>query len=113
MEGNARPSATILVVEDVAEIRAGMRQLLEMDGYRVLEASNAWEARARAQSERPALILTDFDLPTLEGLRQAVHECAALRGVRIVILSPDEAEQAEDRDITVIADLDELPMLLG
>jgi DNA-binding response OmpR family regulator len=46
-----------------------------MDGYRVLEASNAWEARARAQSERPALILTDFDLPTLEGLRLAVHDC--------------------------------------
>jgi two-component system, cell cycle response regulator DivK len=59
---------TIMVVEDFEDNRFMMRRLLEMSGYRVVEAENGEEAVERAQSERPDLILMDISLPLLDGL---------------------------------------------
>ena len=59
---------TVLVVEDFEDNRFMMRRLLEMSGYRVIEAVNGQEAVEKAQSERPDLILMDLSLPHLDGL---------------------------------------------
>ena len=45
-----------------------MRRLLEMGGYRVVEASDGEQAVQLAVQERPALILMDLSLPKLDGL---------------------------------------------
>lgn len=66
---------TVLVVEDFEDNRFMMRRLLEMSGYRVVEAENGEQAIARALAERPDLILMDLSLPVLDGL-------AATRGIR-------------------------------
>lgn len=78
---------TILVVEDFEDNRFMMRRLLEMSGYRVLEAENGEEAVTRAGEEQPDLILMDLSLPLLDGL-------AATRRIR---------QNAELRDVPVIA----------
>ena len=54
---------TVLVVEDFEDNRFMMRRLLEMSGYRVIEAVNGQEAVDKAYSERPDLILMDLSLP--------------------------------------------------
>ena len=59
---------TVLVVEDFEDNRFMMRRLLEMSGYRVIEAVNGQEAVDKAYSERPDLILMDLSLPHLDGL---------------------------------------------
>ena len=59
---------TVLLVEDTEDNRFMMRRLLEMTGYRVVEAMNGEEAVKLAQSETPQLILMDLSLPVIDGL---------------------------------------------
>lgn len=59
---------TVLLVEDTEDNRFMMRRLLEMAGYRVIEAMNGEEAVKLAQTESPHLILMDLSLPVIDGL---------------------------------------------
>lgn len=61
-------SLTVLLVEDTEDNRFMMRRLLEMTGYRVLEAMNGEEAVRLAKAECPQLILMDLSLPVIDGL---------------------------------------------
>lgn len=65
-QGKALP--IVLVVEDFEDNRFMMRRLLEMSGYRVVEAVNGEQAVEKALSDRPDLILMDLSLPKLDGL---------------------------------------------
>jgi CheY-like chemotaxis protein len=58
---------TILLVEDYVDSREMMRLLLEGLSYRILEARNGREALDLAATETPDLVLTDFNLPDLDG----------------------------------------------
>ena len=57
----------ILVVEDQDDLRAILRDFLTASGYEVVEAADGGEGVAKAQSERPDLILMDIQLPILDG----------------------------------------------
>ena len=59
---------TVLLVEDTEDNRFMMRRLLEMTGYRVVEATNGEEAVKLAEAELPQLILMDLSLPVIDGL---------------------------------------------
>ena len=67
MKKQAEPPK-VLLVEDTEDNRFMMRRLLEMSGYRVVEAMNGEEAVKRAQTESPHLILMDLSLPIIDGL---------------------------------------------
>jgi two-component system cell cycle response regulator DivK len=58
---------TVLVVEDYADSRFMMARLLEMSGYRVLEASDGREAVRVAEVECPDVVLMDLQMPVLDG----------------------------------------------
>jgi len=80
---------TVLVVEDFEDNRFMMRRLLEMSGYRVVEAVNGQEAVETAQRERPDLILMDLSLPLLDGLAatRRIRQQDGLSKVPIVAVS--------------------------
>jgi two-component system, cell cycle response regulator DivK len=61
-------STRILHVEDNPANRMIVRDLLEFQGYQVVEISNGEEALAAAERERPDLILMDIQLPRISGL---------------------------------------------
>lgn len=105
--------ATILVVEDVGWIRAGMKRSLKFYGYLVLEASDADEAIASGERAHPDLILTEEDLPTFDTLLMRLREHAALRGVPVVIINPDEEEGARYGDVQVLSDYHRIERLLA
>jgi two-component system, cell cycle response regulator DivK len=86
-DGNSPP--TVMVVEDFEDNRFMMRRLLEMSGYRVLEAVNGEEAVELAKRERPGLILMDLSLPQLDGLAatRRIRQYPELRDVPIVAVS--------------------------
>ena len=65
---NQSDPVTVLLVEDTEDNRFMMRRLLEMTGYRVVEAMNGEEAVRLAQAESPQLILMDLSLPVIDGL---------------------------------------------
>ena len=86
---NGSTQPTVMVVEDFEDNRFMMRRLLEMSGYRVLEAVNGEEAVELAHRERPGLILMDLSLPQLDGLAatRRIRQYPELRDVPIVAVS--------------------------
>ena len=87
MSDSARP--TVLIVDDSADIRAMLRQWLESNGCRVLEAADGKRAVECALRKHPALILMDLYLPELDGAVAAarIREHAELARVPIVAIS--------------------------
>jgi CheY-like chemotaxis protein len=86
---NGGEPPVVMVVEDFEDNRFMLRRLLEMSGYRVLEAINGEEAVELAHRERPQLILMDLSLPQLDGLAatRRIRQYAELRDVPIVAVS--------------------------
>ncbi|MFM8387077.1 MAG: response regulator transcription factor [Planctomycetia bacterium] len=80
-------SNRILVVEDDATIRQGLKRSLEFEGFTVDIARDGDEAVQRAFDQKPDLILLDLMLPKLNGF----EVCRTLRrydaGIPVVILS--------------------------
>ena len=84
---------TVLVVEDFEDNRFMMRRLLEMSGYRVIEAVNGSQAVEAAVGERPDLILMDLSLPVLDGLAatRRIRQENGLGRVPIVAVSAHDS----------------------
>lgn len=61
--------ATVLVVDDEAEIRSSLRGVLNDEGIRVLEAENGGQAMELLRAERPELMLLDVWMPELDGIQ--------------------------------------------
>ena len=59
---------TILIVDDDHKLVDLVRQYLEREGYRVLEAYDGRQALELARRQRPDLMILDLMLPTLDGL---------------------------------------------
>ena len=60
-------SACILTVDDEPVILTLLRQVLEQEGHKVLEAETGQAAFASAKKEQPDLILLDINLPDISG----------------------------------------------
>jgi len=76
MEAKMAEKATILIVEDEADIRDVLRYNLEREGFRVSSSANGEEGLKRVQRERPSLVLLDLMLPGEDGL----EICRKLKG---------------------------------
>lgn len=79
----------ILLVEDNEDIREGLTDLLESEGYSVAGSGSAEEGLARLRSESFHLVITDYMLPGETGgwlLEQAERE-QRLRGVGAVMIT--------------------------
>jgi CheY-like chemotaxis protein len=90
--------ATVLVVDDEFGIAKLLEEVLEDEGHRVLVASNGRQALERAAEEPPAVVLTDFMMPVMDGaaLIEAMAANTALANVPIVLMSSmPEATVAE------------------
>jgi len=86
---NKEEVATVLLVEDTEDNRQMMRRLLEMSGYRVVEAINGIEAVEVANQIRPQIILMDLSLPFIDGLAatRRIRSLPGLSKVPIVAVS--------------------------
>ncbi|MGI8837621.1 MAG: response regulator [Pyrinomonadaceae bacterium] len=81
--------ATVLLVEDTEDNRQMMGRLLEMSGFRVVEATNGQEAVEAAARENPKIILMDLSLPFIDGLAatRRIRSLPGLNKVPIVAVS--------------------------
>ena len=80
---------TVLLVEDTEDNRQMMRRLLEMSGFRVVEALNGREAVEVAAKVKPGIILMDLSLPFVDGLAatRQIRNLPELSDVPIVAVS--------------------------
>jgi CheY-like chemotaxis protein len=89
---------TIIVVDDCADIREVLRTVLELYGYRILEAKDGQAAVELAIQQCPDLILMDIRMPVLDGFAatRRLREIKETRHVQIVALSaePKEVQRA-------------------
>ena len=61
-------SARILVVDDEADIRSLLEEILAEEGYEVVVAANAAEARKQYGTANPDLVLLDIWMPDADGI---------------------------------------------
>ena len=114
---------TVLLVEDTEDNRFMMRRLLEMSGYRVVEAMNGEEAVKLARSESPRLILMDLSLPIIDGLAatRLIRKLPDCESTPIIAVSAHDTSdfQSEAMDagcnsyVTKPIDFNELEELIG
>ena len=90
---------TVLIVEDNEKNMKLVRDVLQVKGYRVLEAVNATTGLALARKERPDLILMDIQLPDINGITalKMIREDKAIARTPVVAVSasamPDEQQK--------------------
>ena len=82
--------AQVLVVEDEADLRSALVELLSTWGYRVSWARDGREALERLRAGRdPVLMLLDLQMPVMDGdaLLAEVSRHPPERPLRIIVLS--------------------------
>jgi len=88
---------TVLVVDDSTVMLMSLRQTLEMAGFRVETAGDGQAALKRIQSGvKPDLILTDINMPIMNGLEFIKNVRPILRFTPILALTTES--QAAKRD---------------
>lgn len=85
----------VMIVEDHALVRAGMRALLEkIDGIDVVSAvGDGWEAVKAVQADAPDLVLMDIAMPELNGLDATSRIVKASPATRVILLSMHANEE--------------------
>lgn len=59
--------AKILYIEDNFDNMTLVKRVLEIEGYEVIEAETGQEGLAKAMENRPDIIITDINLPDIDG----------------------------------------------
>lgn len=85
----SKGTETVLLVEDEEMVRSAAREILELSGYRVLEAGDGIEAlEVAAKYEEPIqLLLTDVLMPKLGGRELAERLKSARPHLRVIYMS--------------------------
>jgi len=104
-------SVVALVVDDSMLIRHTVCRFLEERGFDVESATNGLEALEALKRVRPDIIITDIQMPKMNGseLITAVKKQPALAGIPIVIVAGRQSgfEQTEKRaNFTIFKDID-------
>ena len=85
---------TVLSVDDSASMRQMVTFVLEGAGYRVLQAEDGEAALAKLAGMRPDMIITDMNMPRLDGigLIKRLRADPKMSGLPILMLSTESEE---------------------
>ncbi|TRX52675.1 response regulator [Fulvivirga sp. M361] len=88
----------ILIIEDNQEIRENIAEILQLDDFETLEASNGKEGVAMASSDLPDLIICDIMMPELDGygVLHILAKKESTAGIPFIFLTA-KAERADMR----------------
>jgi chemosensory pili system protein ChpA (sensor histidine kinase/response regulator) len=85
----------ILVVDDSITVRRVTQRLLKREGYRVALAADGLQALEKLLEEKPALVLSDIEMPKMDGfdLARNIRGDARLRDLPIIMITSRIAEK--------------------
>ncbi len=88
---------TALIVDDDPELLGILRKYLENHGLETISAANGAEALAAAPSRRPDIIITDVEMPRMDGftLCRRIKENKALADIPVIIMTGKKVSEAD------------------
>jgi len=92
-------SSTIMTVDDSPSMRMLLRAALTDLGYTVLEAEDGVQALERLDGVEPDLLITDINMPRLDGfgLIEKVREQDRHRNLPILVLTTESSDEKKQR----------------
>jgi chemosensory pili system protein ChpA (sensor histidine kinase/response regulator) len=89
----------VLVVDDSITVRRVTQRLLKREGFRVALAIDGLQALERLQEEKPAVVLSDIEMPRMDGfdLVRNIRGDAKLRDLPIIMITSRIAEKHRER----------------
>jgi two-component system response regulator ResD len=87
----------VLIVDDDPELLGILRKYLENHGLETISAANGAEALAAAPSGRPDLIITDVEMPRMDGfaLCRRIKDNKALADIPVIIMTGKKISEAD------------------
>jgi chemosensory pili system protein ChpA (sensor histidine kinase/response regulator) len=88
----------VLVVDDSLTVRRVTQRLLVREGYRVLLAKDGLDALERLAEEKPAIVLSDIEMPRMDGfdLVRNIRGDARLRDLPVIMITSRIAQKHRD-----------------
>ncbi|GGW37158.1 response regulator [Gemmobacter lanyuensis] len=92
-------SKTILTVDDSPSVRRMIAMTLQDAGYSVIEAVDGEDGLSKATSARFDAIITDQNMPNLDGIGmiRALRQHPNGQGIPIVVLSTDSEDSLKQQ----------------
>jgi two-component system chemotaxis sensor kinase CheA len=99
----AVPQSPILLVEDSITSRMLLKNILQSAGYQVTTAVDGFEAWAALQSQEFALVVSDVDMPHMDGFELTAHIRAdkSLEQLPVVLVTVRESREDRERGVDV------------
>lgn len=90
-------SNVILAVDDSASMRQMVRFTLESAGYEVVQATDGQEALEYAKGGHADLVLTDVNMPRMDGITlvKELRNLASYKGVPILVLTTEAGQDTK------------------
>lgn len=85
----------ILIVEDDDVARAALAEMLHEDGYIVEIAADGLSALLKLTAFAPDLVLTDYNMPGLDGLRLLRQIRAQMPTLPVILMSAIDTAEGE------------------
>jgi chemosensory pili system protein ChpA (sensor histidine kinase/response regulator) len=97
-ERNLQAAPLILVVDDSLTVRRVTQRLLVREGYRVTLAKDGIDAIEKLAEERPQVVLSDIEMPRMDGfdLARNIRADARLQGLPIIMITSRIAQKHRD-----------------
>ena len=90
------PGERVLFVDDEEQIRKLLSTWLARHGYEVTVANDGWEALKAIRAKAPDLVITDVNMPNMNGLELTRRMRADHRTARIPVIMLSARKQADD-----------------
>jgi two-component system chemotaxis sensor kinase CheA len=105
-ERSSAPRRRILVVDDALTVRELQRSILERAGFDVRVASDGSQAMAALAEQPSDLVLTDVEMPIMDGfaLTEAIRAQPSLTNIPVLILSSRSTDADRQRGLDAGAD---------
>lgn len=96
----------ILIVDDSLSVRNTLRELIEDSGYEAITARDGVEAVACLDQARPSAVLTDLEMPNMNGVELTQHIRARedMAGLPIIMIT--SRSQEKHREMSMQAGVD-------
>ena len=92
-----------MLIDDDAQTRKAFGMALRQRGYQVIEADSGYTGLEAAKKYLPDLILTDINMPVMDGLKlvSLVRQNAQLKNIPIIIITTEGAEEDRERGLAL------------